>query len=159
MIETASGFGLPSSWEVITGDFNGDGRTDYARIGNAGAWFYFGNTGNTFTQSFQTYPTGVSFGQPSSWRTITGDFNGDGKTDYVRLGDTSARVFLGNASGIFTNQIQSYTMGENFGLPSPWQTITGDFNGDGKTDYARLGDTGAWLYFGNQPGTFIQGFQ
>jgi hypothetical protein len=157
------GFGLPSSWEAITGDFNGDGRTDYARIGNSGAWLYFGNpSGNVngpFTQSFQTYPTGVSFGQPSAWRTITGDFNGDGKTDYARLGDTLARVFLGNASGMFTNQLQSYTMGESFGLPSPWQTITGDFNGDGKTDYARLGDTGAWLYFGNQQGTFVQGFQ
>ncbi len=161
------GFGLPSSWEPITGDFNGDGKTDYARIGSTGAWTYMSTGHGSFAQGFQAYPTGVSFGQPSSWQTITGDFNGDHKTDYARLGDTNAWIFLGtgNGNGIGFSAVpeayQSPIVG--FGLPSSWQPITGDFNGDGKTDYARLGDTGAWLFFGNGNGNgsnpFNQGFQ
>ncbi|HEY2511646.1 MAG TPA: VCBS repeat-containing protein, partial [Polyangiaceae bacterium] len=72
-------FGVPSLWEPITGDFDGDKRTDYARLGSTGAWVYFANGGRTFTQAFQDY-AGLAFGEPSPWQTITGDFNGDGRT-------------------------------------------------------------------------------
>jgi len=89
---------------------------------------------NTFSNPIQQYPTPWNFGFSSAWETITGDFNGDGKTDYARLGATYAHLFISNGDGTFSNPIQQYPSGWNFGNPSSWKTITGDFNGDGKTD-------------------------
>ncbi|HEY2517790.1 MAG TPA: VCBS repeat-containing protein, partial [Polyangiaceae bacterium] len=149
-------FGSPSTWQPITGDFNGDGCTDYARLGATGAWLYYGHTDGGFTQGFQAYP-GLNFGDPSTWEPITGDFNGDHRTDYARLGDTGAWLYFGNADGSFSQGFQNYD-GLAFGQPSQWKTVTGDFNGDGRTDYARTGDTGAWLYYGAADGSFGRGF-
>ena len=152
-------FGNPSNWEPITGDFNGDGKTDYARLGGTYTHLFFSNGDGTFTNPIQYYPSGWDFGFPSKWKTITGDFNGDGKTDYARLGGTYAHLFFSNGDGTFTNLIQSYPSGWDFGIPSSWDTITGDFNGDGKTDYARLGATYAHLFFSNGDGTFSNPIQ
>jgi hypothetical protein len=151
-------FGLPSTWEPISGDFNGDGRTDYARVGASGAWVFLAQLGGGFTQGFQVYD-GLWFDQPSPWQTVTGDFNGDGRTDYARLGAGGAWVFSGQPSGGFTQGFQVYQGGLNFGLPSSWEPITGDFNGDGIGDYARVGATGAWFFMGGRYGGWTQGFQ
>jgi len=140
-------FGNPSSWETITGDFNGDGKSDYARIGGTYAHIFISNGDGTFLNPVFSYPAGWNFGQPSPWRTITGDFNGDGKTDFARLGGTYSHFFLSKGDGTFSTPIQSYPGGWNFGIPSSWEAITGDFNGDGKSDYARLGGTYSHLFF------------
>jgi hypothetical protein len=155
-------FGLPSPWEAVSGDFDGDGISDYLRANGTGAFLYFGNGNGTFTQGFQGYDAGLDFGTPSAWQTISGDFDGDHRTDYARLGDTGAFLYFGAASRGFTSGFQAYVQGStplHFGSPSPWQVITGDFNNDHRTDYARLGDTGAWLYYGTADHGFIQGFQ
>jgi hypothetical protein len=149
-------FGLPSTWDVAAGDFDGDGKADYARIGSTGAWVYYGSTAGTFTQTFQTYTT--SFGQPSTYQTFVGDFNGDHVTDYIRLGGPDVFTYLGHANRQFTVVHQIYS-GLDFGTPSQWQTLPGDFNGDGRTDYVRLADTGAWIFYGNTNGMFTVTFQ
>jgi hypothetical protein len=155
-------FGLPSTWETITGDFNGDRRADYARIGSTGAWLYFGNPSGTMAQGFLDYGD-LAFGQPSNWTTIVGNFEGTGNgscpkcMDFARLGDTGMWIFYGNSNGTFRRTFQSYA-GLNFQLPSPWQTVVGDFDADGSTDYARLGSTGAWVFYGNTNRTFTQTF-
>jgi hypothetical protein len=141
----ALSFGLPSTWQEVTGDWNGDHRTDYARLGGTGAWIFFGNANGTFTRGFQSYPT-LDFGEDSPWQSIAGDWNGDGRGDYARLGSDGAFVYTGNTNGTFTVTFQSYGPGRLFGLPSPWQAVTGDFDGDGHGDYARLGDTGAFVF-------------
>jgi hypothetical protein len=134
--------------------------TDLAWINSTQAGFGSGFT--TFVESYVDESPALNFGLPSSWQPITGDFNGDGRTDYARLGDTGAWLFFGNASGTFTRGFQSYvdqSPALNFGLPSSWQAITGDFDHDGRTDYARIGSTGAWLFFGAANRTFTRGFQ
>jgi hypothetical protein len=148
-------FGLPSSWEAISGDFNGDGNTDYARVGSTGAWLFLSQGDGTFSTGFQAYDA-LAFGAPSTnWPTIAGDFDHDGDTDYARVGATGAWVFLANPSsgnGGFNDPVfQDYTHnGLNFGDPATnWPTITGDFDHDGDTDYARVGATGAWVFLAN----------
>jgi hypothetical protein len=147
-------FGNPSPWETIVGDFNGDGRTDYGRLGANYAHFFFSNGNSTFTNIIQSYPDGWNFGFGDTWPTVVGDFNGDGRTDYGRLGATYAHFFFSNGDGTFSNPIHSYPNGWNFGNPSSWETIVGDFNGDGRTDYGRLGGTYAHFFFSNGDGTF-----
>ncbi|OJT17792.1 hypothetical protein BO221_43095 [Archangium sp. Cb G35] len=147
-------FGNPSPWKTIVGDFNGDGRTDYARLGGTYSHFFFSNGDGTFSNPVHYYPAGWNFGNPSVWETIVGDFNGDGRTDYARLGASYAHLFFSRGDGTFSNLVQAYPPGWNFGNPSPWKTIVGDFNGDGRTDYARVGGTYAHFFFSNGDGTF-----
>jgi Trypsin/FG-GAP-like repeat len=149
-------FQLPSPWQTAVGDFDADGRTDYARLGSTGAWVYYGNTNRTFTQTFYAYQAGYDFGVPSSYSLAVGDFNGDGRWDYARLGGTGAYLYYGAAGRTFTPGFQSYP-GLDFGVPSTWETVNGDFNGDSRADYARIGATGAWVYYGATSG-FTQTF-
>jgi hypothetical protein len=147
-------FGNPGPWETIVGDFNGDGRTDYGRLGGTYAHFFFSNGDGTFSNPIHYYPSGWNFGFDATWPAIVGDFNGDGRTDYGRLGGTYAHFFFSNGDGTFSNPIHYYPPGWNFGNPSAWETIVGDFNGDGRTDYGRMGGTYTHFFFSNGDGTF-----
>jgi hypothetical protein len=151
-------FGQPTTWDTGIGDFNGDGRDDYARIGGTGSWVFFGNANKTFTQTFHAY-AGLDFGQPSLWQLAIGDFNGDGRGDYLRIGNTGAWLYRGNTNKTFTQSFHAYASGWDFGWPSPYELIVGDFNGDGRTDYRRLSGTGAYTFRGTSTPSFTQSFQ
>ncbi len=152
-------FGNPSSWTTIVGDFDGDGKTDYARLGATYAHIFLSKGDGTFSAPVQHYPPGWDFGQPSAWDAIVGDFDGDGKTDYARLGATYAHIFLSQGDGTFSEPVQHYPPGWDFGFSSAWEATVGDFNGDGKTDYARLGGTYTHLFMSNGDGTFSNPIQ
>jgi hypothetical protein len=178
--KTLSGdnFGEPPSanWDLITGDFNGDGRTDFALLGGvangASQLFVFTSNGDgTFATTFTTLGCCV-FGEPphNNWYITTGDFNGDSRTDFLMLGGTPSSqasqlfVFLSNGDGTFTIKFTTLS-GDNLGLPSTdnrWSMMTGDFNGDGKTDVAMMGGTtGAsqlFVFTSNGDGTFTTAF-
>src|SRR5262249_118184 len=122
---------LPSS--MVLGDFNGDGRVDLA-VGNAFAGpessdsvsVLLGNEDGTF-KSGVTYP--VDFGPYSL---VSGDFNGDGRTDLAvvnqgsyLVGNGSVSVLLGNGDGTFRPKV-TYPVGQ-----FPFQMVSGDFMGSG----------------------------
>jgi FG-GAP-like repeat/Salmonella virulence plasmid 65kDa B protein len=85
----------------------------------------------------------------SAWHSpAVGDFNGDGKSDYlINTTNGGWQVWFSNGDGTFTNR----------GTPAPseWYSVTlGDFNGDGKTDFL-INTGGSWrVYFSNGDGTF-----
>ncbi|MBF0353039.1 MAG: VCBS repeat-containing protein [SAR324 cluster bacterium] len=155
---------------LLTGDFNGDGRMDLAGMyqgGNAReAWktFVYIELSNTdgissvsqspFTSQFWVAQTpGViaqSGGERNDYHVLTGDFNGDGKTDIATLRraanqmdgwKTGIRLELSTGSG-FTPQVWNAALpGHMFNEGAPaqdYKLITGDFNGDGKTDIAAI---------------------
>jgi hypothetical protein len=85
-----------------------------------------------------------------------GDFNGDGITDIVSVGNISGRgvisVSLGNGDGTFQTPIIS-----NSGNSNPLQVRVADFNGDGKFDVVCLGSyyiDSLTVCMGNGDGTF-----
>src|ERR1039458_288661 len=88
----------------IQGDFNGDGKGDYALLGSTAAYVYLSNGDGTFKGSVYSYPNGEVFGSPPSaaWTPVAGDFNGDGKTDFAMLGSISVDVFLSDGNGSLT---------------------------------------------------------
>ena len=130
-----------------TGDFNGDGLTDFITYEPQGydtvtiangqhTYIHLAKGDGKFTKvqyqvgNFQ----GLKFGP-------TGDFNGDGLTDFIsyepmNVGTVTirngqhTRVHISKGDGTFTNQYYRVenVQGITFGT-------TGDFNGDGMTDF------------------------
>ncbi|MGJ4945584.1 FG-GAP-like repeat-containing protein [Bradyrhizobium sp. HKCCYLS1011] len=166
---------LPNDWKFradakyipITGDFNGDGRTDYLLIDSSGypyQYVFLNNGDGTFTGQTQTLPNGWNFpinsNTPNVNTPIVGDFNGDGKTDYLLIdanGYPYQYVFMSNGNGTFTGLTQTLPNGWKFSANLRYTPIVGDFNGDGRTDYLMVDGNGypyQYVFMGNGDGTF-----
>jgi hypothetical protein len=106
----------------IMADFNGDGHTDVIVSNTFGSTvgIYLGNGDGTF-QSPLTIPS------RNALYSAPGDFNQDGKPDFVVGGD-GLKVFIGNGDGTFQPPQQIY---------SEYGPVTvGDIDGDGRLDIA-----------------------
>jgi Ca2+-binding RTX toxin-like protein len=144
---------------IIVGDFNGDGRDDFIRQEKGPADDDNYNTANIFISmadgKFRKIDdlgalSGVSneIFKGDLTNIIVGDFNGDGKDDFIRqekgVWDNdniyTATLYLANNKGQFTNAgdlgVLSGVSNENF-KGDLSNIIVGDFNGDGKDDFIR----------------------
>jgi hypothetical protein len=135
------------------GDFNGDGRPDYAVPVNSGSVaILLGKGDGTFTNG--TTITTTSPFEPTS--VVVGDFDGDGNQDLGVLsanGIGSVNIYLGNGNG-------------TFGAPKNFKVATsnsgsrllavGDFDEDGIQDLVATNDSlnNVSVLLGNGDGTF-----
>ena len=114
----------------MTGDFNGDGRTDLA-VANSGSdndvSILLGNGDGTF-QTQVTYAVGSSPDALVAGR-LQRRRPHRPRRRQLRL-DNDVSILLGNGDGTFQNQV-TYAVGS-----SPDALVTGDFTGDGRTDLA-----------------------
>jgi hypothetical protein len=134
----------PNGFEdIASGDFDGDGHLDIAELstsGSAGGIGVFFNAGDGTLRSEVTYvasPDWIAYGL------AVADFNGDGKDDVATttiLNPNAAseatvlQVFTGASNGSLNGPV-SYPIAN---IPSVYQIVTGDFNGDGKPDLAMV---------------------
>jgi hypothetical protein len=127
--------GNAAAMNVVTGDFNGDGKIDIAVThGSDQTVYVFLNTGNGTFAAGATYP--VPNGPIANL--YLADFNRDGKLDLgVPGGGTPGNgfvqhpiVLLGKGDGTFGAPIASGSLGPTRGV-----TVC-DFNGDGIPDFA-----------------------
>ena len=139
-VGTAPGF-------IVTGDFNGDGKSDLA-VANAGSndvSILLNNGDGTF-KAAKNSPAGTS-----PLKMAAGDFNGDGKLDLVVInGGDGVFLLLGNGDGTF--QPPEAIAAD----ASPATIAVADFNEDQKLDLL-LGDAsggGLTLLAGKGDGTF-----
>ena len=113
------------------GDFNGDGRPDYAVPTNTGPIVILLGAGNgTFTNG--TAITTTAPFEPTS--VVVGDFNGDGKQDLAVLsaaGTGSVNIYLGNGNGTF-QAARNYPVATS--TSASRLLAVGDFNQDGIQD-------------------------
>jgi VCBS repeat protein/PKD domain-containing protein/IPT/TIG domain-containing protein/putative Ig domain-containing protein len=149
-------------YRLISGDFNGDGRSDLAMttlngsgIGKDGVNIYLSNPDGSvagptlFETGFGAEPLAAA------------DFNGDRKLDLAvgNTGSAEISILLGAGNGTFAPAAPfTYT------LPSglkPESLAAGDFNGDGKIDLAAANVLPAnepgsvvWILIGNGSGAF-----
>ncbi|HEY3351640.1 MAG TPA: FG-GAP-like repeat-containing protein [Polyangia bacterium] len=145
---------------TFVGDFNGDGKTDflftYGDGGNA-LWYVGLSTGSSFVfSSWYSNPgwAGVIGASATTTQTFVGDFNGDGKTDFLFTygDDVNAIWYVGLSTGSAFAYTSWYSNPAWAGVIRPGNTATrtfvGDFNGDGKTDFLfTFGDGGNALWY------------
>src|SRR5262249_24912978 len=106
-------FGNPptANYFPLVGDFNGDGKTDFAFASGTAVSLFLGNADGTFTASGFAYPLlppGYA-GLVRFYAPIVGDLNGDGKTDFAFAGATSIYTF--QAAGPPIYQLNAITNG------------------------------------------------
>ncbi|WP_300601570.1 FG-GAP-like repeat-containing protein [Niabella sp.] len=80
---------------LSVGDYDGDGKTDIWHSGDINSstcrhWIYYSNGTSFAIENFDTSPTlNTEFAAPS------GDFNGDGKLDFLKVNTESSSTFYG----------------------------------------------------------------
>ncbi|MGA8149440.1 MAG: FG-GAP-like repeat-containing protein [Terriglobales bacterium] len=141
--------------DFVLADFRNTGRRDLLVVGSSPLLFFAPNIGGgKFGSSTLTTPAGASS------LLAVGDFNGDGKLDFVALSGNDLNglqsqqlnVFLGNGDGTFRSG-QSISFGDTNPNTSAVAVYAGDFNRDGKLDILALTD-GLYEFLGNGDGTF-----
>jgi hypothetical protein len=140
--------------KTITGDFNGDHSVDIGLVGGPGsntAPVAFSLGDGKFSIFNQRVGDFAAWAAVPNVKTISGDFNNDGRTDVALIGGDPSwwhtmPVAFSNGDGTF--RITNTDVGEfaSWAAVPNVRTISGDFNNDGRTDVALIGGDPSWWY-------------
>ena len=138
---------------VAVADFNNDGKPDLAVAGGHAAVSVLLGTGKGAFGPFTNY-NWDTFHQTATGLAAA-DFNSDSNVDLVVIQGgtvTNVMVLRGDGTGRFTS-LTNYT------IPYCSKLVTGDFNGDGKTDLVlgRSTTNSITVLLGNGDGSFTLG--
>jgi RHS repeat-associated protein len=137
--------GTTGRYPVIAGDWNGDGKTDMARVSDSGINFKISTGDGWQHYSYLEGWGSDDYADGNRFPIITGDWNGDGKTDIARVGSNG--IFFKISTGEDWEDYQSIAEWgqEEFCDANKYPLLTGDWNGDGRTDVGRVGSDGVYF--------------
>ncbi len=136
----------PATGTFLTGDVNGDGRADLIQPKDDGTGRLEIQVSLATGSGYAPLSTSRGLGQgATALAFLTGDVNGDGRTDLIQPFDNAGRlgiiVYASNGTGY---AVLSATA--NMGQGSvALAFLTGDVNGDGRTDLIQPFDNGGRL--------------
>jgi hypothetical protein len=152
---------LPSAAAMVAGDFNRDGRPDFAVVNQDSATVsvFLQNSNGTFQAALGS----AARANPAAL--AVGDLNGDGILDLVVRNSADMSALLGNGDGTFqTPNVISLPGGYSFPSPAynPTAPALGDFNHDGHLDlvFTAVKSSGGYymvVLLGKGDGTFRSG--
>jgi len=147
----------PAGHKCFSGDFNGDGKTDslFYYNGNGDIWLGASN-GQQLTWANAGNVVGFDNLLDASHTFYTGDFNGDGKTDLAFFSGGDSKWWVGLSTGtIFTWSLFSTNTSLGNVLDGKHSVRVGDYDGDGKTDFAVYATSGGVWTFGISTGSSL----
>jgi hypothetical protein len=166
---TNASVGSFSAWassagvKQIAADFNNDGFTDVALVGGAG-WntipIAFSNGDGTFRITNADVGAFAIWAGTAGAKLVSGDFNGDGREDLALTGIAGWRtvpVALSKGDGSFNVTNRDVGNFATRAVGADVKAISGDFDGDGRSDIALTGGTELTslpIAFSNGDGTF-----
>ncbi|MEV5511295.1 FG-GAP-like repeat-containing protein [Streptomyces orinoci] len=140
--------------QVRFADINGDGKADYLIVGKDGsihAYINKGGDGHGGWTDYGVIATGAPGGTPD--RVRFADINGDGKADYLVVGDNgSVHAWINNGGDGHGGWKDAGLIATGTAGVTPDQVRFADINGDGKADYLLVDDKGAVRAFLNKGG-------
>lgn len=142
----------PTTSRIVGGDFNNDGKADWAVAMGSRVFVIPGNGDGTYGTAIASYGPAGTIND-----IFAADVNGDGKLDLIVTGSLSTTesfiaTMIGNGDGTFQTPIQT-----NFSGVIPNTGVLADFNGDGTLDLAYATATAVQTLLGNGDGTFRSG--
>ncbi|WP_151898319.1 FG-GAP-like repeat-containing protein [Streptomyces sp. C8S0] len=159
------------SMKKVSGDFNGDGRSDVAVMykydTETKIWTFLGKANGSFQAPFSTWTAPSSSWEWDRVQLHAGDANGDGRDDLIawyEYPNTSDALFtfVADDRGGFGTPVKSWT--STTWTRSMGKTVTGDYNGDGRDDLAVLYDYSGgaikvWTFLAQPNGGYANPFQ
>lgn len=134
----------PRDLQIVTGDFDGDGRSDLAAIAptddDTGIELRVALAGDPDAAPLARwgYAPGL---RAADIQLVAGDFNGDGRCDLGLVADNANRIsidlLVALSHGTGFDAVASWRHAEGYGWTA-MRPIAGDFNGDGRVDLAAI---------------------
>jgi len=118
------------------GDFNGDKKTDILKLDESSNWTIYQSAGNHFKEGISITKEDIS-----EDKVYPGDFNGDGRIDFMVSPDyfnggswSGVKLWLANTEGK-NFALVNLTIDENPIIHTDTRLFIGDFDGNGRTDF------------------------
>lgn len=155
---------------TIVGDFDGDKRHDFARIGSSYAHFFISKGDGRYFSSIYRYAS-ENYGQLEETATFSGNFNNNCRLSFVKISGKQIHTHVNNGGDNCFNvdngqdiPARCFTL-RKWNIPFGWDFVgpwtfnrpaarVADFNGDGFADLVNLGGTYMHIFINKGDGTW-----